>query len=394
MNIVENALGKTTATMADTRLIMILVVVLGVLARFAVATQGHNYDLDSYLVVADIVKRGGSVYAETSRYNYGPVWFHLVSWLRLATSWFPGIDPDLAFRYGLTCLLTAVDLCVFLILRRRYSGLAATLFLLNPVSVIITGYHCQFDNLAILLGLAAMLLLGDEMEVPLRRTTAPLTLLGLSLATKHLLFLFPLWLAVKQRRAARKLWCLCLPTLVFLLGFAPYWAKGHQGIIKNVFLYTSLKNVIFYDLFVPQFFQFVFSAKMVWIMALVISAFVFRKQKPFESLLLYCAILVTCSPAIVNQYLVIVVPFIAVFPNVFFALYTAVATWFLLGDYYGLNIAAVREVVALDKHSYYALLILFMCSGLAWELCQTRLLAFRKLVYREILGQFGREPEE
>ncbi len=54
---------------------MILVVVSGTAVRLYLAYEFYgNYDTTSYEIVAAIVKRGGNVYAETSRYNYSPLW--------------------------------------------------------------------------------------------------------------------------------------------------------------------------------------------------------------------------------------------------------------------------------------------------------------------------------
>src|SRR5258708_36698521 len=47
----------------------------GIALRVYIATFGHNSDLESYEIVADLVARGKSVYANTTRYNYGPIWF-------------------------------------------------------------------------------------------------------------------------------------------------------------------------------------------------------------------------------------------------------------------------------------------------------------------------------
>lgn len=380
--------------LAQNRRVMILVVLLGIVARLAAATRGHNYDVDSYLIVADIVKRGGSVYAETSRYNYGPVWFHLLHWLRAATAWIPDVDPVLAFRYALTLLLTLADLVIFRILRSRYNGITATIFFLNPVSVIITGYHSQFDNLALLLGMIAVLLLEDDPEAasPRRRITA-LLLLGLSLATKHILFVFPLWLAVKYRDRTWKLLCLALPVLLFLLSFVPYLPKGEHGILANVFLYSSWTHSIFYELLVPQLFKFVLSAKAVWIGVLIAAALFCRKQPPFESLLIYSILLVATSPATTNQYLAIVMPAIAVFPNLLFGLYTAVGSWHLLGDSSGLGIKGLRFSFEGESLTYYSIMMLLLCAGMAWSLWREAILSGRKAFYQIIFDQLGIQPK-
>jgi len=62
-----------------------------------------------------------------------------------------------------------------------------------------------------------------------------LLVLGLSLATKHVLFAFPFWLAVKQKGLGQKVIVVLVPVLVFLSGFAPYWHEGSQGSSRTCF---------------------------------------------------------------------------------------------------------------------------------------------------------------
>lgn len=62
-------------------ILLALVIVIGVALRLALPLLGHNFDVESYRIVADIMGDGGNVYAETSRYNYWPIWFLIVHWL-------------------------------------------------------------------------------------------------------------------------------------------------------------------------------------------------------------------------------------------------------------------------------------------------------------------------
>jgi len=178
---------------------------------------GHNYDMESWYVVADISWHGGNVYAETDRYNYGPVWSLILQALDLLAG-----HRHEVLRYLIAGFLSLADLGIFLLLCRLVNPLAGVLFFLNPVSILISGYHSQFDNVAILLGLWSVQLLGDDFSRPMnRRKLLGLLVLSLSLMTKHLLFAFPLWLAVKQKGLAQKAIVLLLPVLCFLLSFAP-----------------------------------------------------------------------------------------------------------------------------------------------------------------------------
>jgi hypothetical protein len=307
--------------------LLFLVILFGLFARLDMATLGWNYDMSSYRIVAGILDQGGNVYASTERYNYGPFWFLILHGLDLLAG-----HNQVVFRYLVAGFLSLIDVGICLFLWRRFGLLAAGAFFLNPISILITGYHSQFDNLAIFLGLLAAQWLGDGWDQPVNcRKFFALVLLGLSIATKHILFAFPFWLAVKQRGSWQKLIVILVPVLIFLAGFAPYWPTGKQGIIHNVFHYHSETNEYFYNLFVPHFLQDVFSSRAIWFICIAIFAFIYRRANTVEYLLAYTCVLVAASPAIMNQYLVIPVAFLATRWSVLPALYTIVATWMLLG---------------------------------------------------------------
>ena len=49
----------------------------GIILRFVVMSLGYNYDFESYCVVGEIAGNFKNVYANTYRYNYGPVFFFI-----------------------------------------------------------------------------------------------------------------------------------------------------------------------------------------------------------------------------------------------------------------------------------------------------------------------------
>jgi hypothetical protein len=304
------------------------VLAAGLAARFWMITWGHNFDFDSYRVVVSCVEQGKNVYASTERYNYGPVWFNILHGLDLLS-----LHNRFVFRWLLVGLLSLADVGIFLILWRRFGRLAAVFFFLNPISIIITGFHNQFDNVALLFGLLAVLLIGDDFEKPVgRRKFSGLLLLGLSLATKHILFAFPLWLAVKQRGLIQKAIIVLIPVACFALGFLPYWSEGKAGIIHNVFHYQSSAIGYFYDFFIPPEMKYLVSSRQIWFLLLGFFAFVCRPKSSMESLLVYTAVLVAASPGFFNQYLAIPVAFVSVFVNPLSIAYTAMATLHLALD--------------------------------------------------------------
>ncbi|HQX10285.1 MAG TPA: hypothetical protein PKY66_07725 [Thermoflexales bacterium] len=347
-------------------LAMAVVVAIGAALRMYVATLGHNFDLDSYNIVADIVGRGENVYSSTWRYNYGPVWLHVVFGLK-ALGTVISSEPKEALGYLLSVLLTVTDIAIFFVLWKKAGKLAACLFFLNPISIIISGYHRQFDNIALLLGLAAVSVIGDRTDGrPNLRTFAGLAILGVSLMTKHILFAFPVWLAVKQKTWLRRVIFLAIPTLIFLLAFVPYWEYGQTGIIDNVFRYRSHQLEILFRLSVPEMLRPFIDPRVYWLALLALFGLVFRARDVLSSLMLYTCILVAASPSTANQYLPIVVPFIAINMNLFYALYTVAGAWFLVGTVLG--VSELRDALPLDGNSWLTIAIALLSLGFAWQM--------------------------
>ncbi|PKQ27437.1 MAG: hypothetical protein CVT63_08010 [Candidatus Anoxymicrobium japonicum] len=367
--------------------LLLAAIIVGVGIRLLAATRGHNYDVDSFIIVADLVDHGRNVYASTSRYNYGPIWLNVLHAIYRLSS-----RDVVTFRYMLAGFLGLVDVGIFIILWRKFRRTTAYLFFFNPISIIITGYHSQFDNLAILLGLLSVVLLGDHLDKRLsKRELLGLFTLGLSLMTKHILFAFPVWLAVKQKGSLRKIAVVIVPISVFLLGFVPYWHEGKQGIIQNIFLYESWNNAYFYKWFVPMGIQLIFTRKMIWISLLAFFAFVFRRRNAPESLLLYTGVLIATSPAIANQYLAIVIPFVAANTNIFLVLYTLIGTWYLLVDHHGLHISSLQHIINIDQGVWYTILVCMLCTALVWIAWRQGIVAFLKKGVLEAKIQLGYE---
>ncbi|MGO8763859.1 MAG: hypothetical protein ACLQSR_01840 [Limisphaerales bacterium] len=302
------------------------VLTLGIAARLIAATLGHDFDFDSWQIVANLVNHEENVYAGTDRYNFAPGWFWILHLLDLLA----GHNP-VVFRYLVAGFLSMGDAGIFFILWRRFGRLAGCWFFLNPISIIISGFQNNFDNLAILLGLAAVLLMGDDFEQPVKsRKALGLVILGLSLVVKHVFFAFPFWLAVKQRRISQKLIVILIPLLIFALSFIPYWHGGSLEIIQNVFRYRSITHEYFYHMFLPQFAQSMFGSEAMWFFFLILFAFICRRKTTVEYLLVYTCVLVAVAPATLNEYLAIPGAFVAMHLNLPTILYTAAGTAHLL----------------------------------------------------------------
>jgi hypothetical protein len=367
------------------KILLLTIILTGIIVRFLVVppiSENKSYDFVSWTIIAKIVDEGGNVYTETTRYNYGPVWFTLLHIIYKCATIFSNYQVQI-FRYIIVGVLSLTDIGIFILLYKRYNLLVGCVFLFHPLSILVTGCHNQFDNLAIFLGLCAVVMFGENFNTPLnRRKLLGILLLGLSLLTKHILFLFPFWLALKQHGVKRKIVIILIPTLIFLVGFFPYWSTGKHGIVHNVFQYTSFDNQIFYNLFIPTILQSMFSNKTIWFGLLIFSAFVFRTKTAFESLLLYLCVLLIGSPAIAGQYLIIVVPLIAVYHrNPFFIGYTIVGSWFFIVGYLELFFFSLYFI---SFPLLYSILISLLCLGLLWMFAKPSLYQLVRTSINEI----------
>lgn len=286
-----------------------LVLMLGVALRYWAMSIGHNFDFDSYCIVGDLVRHGQSVYANTKRYNYAPPFFLIQGLLYRLSELFTN-DQVGTYRVLMVSYLTGIDVCIAALIATRVSLRGGALFFLNPVSVLITGYSNQFDNMAVLFALLAAFAYhpGDEFD---KRDLKFVLFFTLSLASKHVLFVLPAFILMRQDLSWKKraLYAF-VPPILFLLSFVPSALRGPEalnGIIQHVFLYRGWNNApllrwLYTAINLPE--QF-------WIVAfgllMCTVGFVVRKQEYsfVEVVSVYFIALVAFSSAIANQYLAI-----------------------------------------------------------------------------------------
>jgi hypothetical protein len=283
-----------------------------------------NYDTASYEEVITILERGGDLYADTSRYNYSPVW-SLV--LRSAEALSKVIGSDLVVAVGLLLLLadglTAALLFRIAAARRGHSaGLgAALLFFANPVSVLISSAHGQFDNLSILFLLVALL---AAQRRPARRVPI-LAALSASLLVKHVTAFHPLLFARRRERGGAGLGAAVVPYLAFALSFLPYVASL-QGIRSHVLEYSGLRSLYGTDalLLIPGVPGWVPEA--VFILAAGLAVFVLRNIELGRASLALFLVILIFAPGISRQYFVWPIALGSLYPGFGYFLYTVVAS--------------------------------------------------------------------
>jgi Gpi18-like mannosyltransferase len=137
---------------------------------FLVASP-ENWDTAAYAEVVHVLDSGGALYRDTPRYNYSPAWALTLRALSKVSA-----PLRIPLHRSVRALLLAADAVTAWFLYRiardvlarppdRAAGVAL-LFFANPVSVFVTGFHAQFDGLAILFLLAALWFEGRRSPRP------------------------------------------------------------------------------------------------------------------------------------------------------------------------------------------------------------------------------------
>lgn len=287
-----------------------------------------NYDQTSYEIVARIVESGGNVYAETSRYNYGPAWSFV-----LVALWKLHLLTGLTFHFCVRGFLALVDVGNALLIgdvaRRAWGGARGPVVLayaLNPVAILIVGFHGQFDNLAALPVLAGLRLVLAPAPAPLWAVWA---LGAAGLGVKHLCVFTVLALfAAAGGTLVRAAGLFAAALAAFGASFLPFLPRGLDGILQNVFLYRGAAHPYGLAPYVSRELLFV-----VFVLVLSATPFLLRRllsTGPAETLELTTVALLVLIPGIGEAYLILPVLFGAARRSPGWWVYTLVTYGFLL----------------------------------------------------------------
>ena len=221
------------------------VLFFGVVIRYFAFSLGHNWDFDSYVICGQLGAKLKNVYSHTGRYNYAPLFFCIQSiCYKIALSFSPAHINE-TFRVLIVAILSLGDLTIFYYIYIRHGIRKAIIFFLNPVSVFITGYHNQFDNLAIALLLIAVCYYNSDDKVD-KRDWLCILFMGLSLIMKHIVFLLPIWILFrKDISVKKKVLYAFVPPVIFAMSFVPFVlnnSSAFSGVINNVFKYRGYNN--------------------------------------------------------------------------------------------------------------------------------------------------------
>lgn len=331
------------------RLLFAVLLAFGAALRLWVSTLGWNYDLESWALVAALVDKGENVYIHTFRLPYGPIWAY-VTWLALRLQRALGLSDLRSFHLLLAAFLSAIDVGIAVALARMRGYLPAILFTLCPVSILITGYHSQIDNFAILPALLSWYFLERHPERPaISDLIAAAVLMGLSLSIKHVFLFFPLWLlAWPSRRLLHRLLYACVAYTTFLAVFIPFAStpEGMDAVRRVVFGYRGF-GWLGYAL-LPR----LIADSGLWLKAftagMLISGLAISRFAPRQAFYVYPISLLILTAALTNQYLTIpVISFAVYWQSVAMWVYVVVSTFALFAS--AQEIGAVQRIQPLAR---------------------------------------------
>jgi hypothetical protein len=284
-----------------------------------------NYDTESYDIVTEIARRGGDLYGETDRYNYSPLWSRVLMGTAFAAD-VTGLRRTTVLGFLLLAGDTMTAVLVFVLASRRRGGTtaawAALSFFANPVSILVSSAHLQFDGLAILFLVCAIAVSGRGRDLGAAAS------LALSLLVKHVTAFHP---TLFRRRPGLRGWIPVLaPYVVFVASLAPY-AASWRGIRDRVILYRGLTYQYGFEalllLGVPEWVPIALFAA-----AVVVAVVWLRKIELARASLLLFLVILVFAPGFGRQYCVWPIALGAVAGGLGYALYSLIAAAFLLRE--------------------------------------------------------------
>lgn len=337
------------------RYILILILITGISARvtLAIASRDQFYseecsglhDIKAWVNAGNMVLEGRNPYTESYILDFAPVW-----------PWISAIPVGISGKFGLgsfiasvfiKLILTGADLVlvIFLIGICRRSGrnpvIPAALFFLNPVSIVITGYQGQFDNVSlipIVVFAYIMTRWGRTNQIDSRAKASKTgILLGISLAVKHASGPILLFLPRVFSDPKKFVLSLLIAMSVFFVVFLPYIIEGGIGsIIEDVFQQQqrSIGTGWFWIWKLLGGIPSAMLQKILWICGVLCSALlVWRKKCSYlQAISIYYISIVLFVPSFGRHYLIYPLIFGVLTYPVSTAVYTLIATLYLLSS--------------------------------------------------------------
>lgn len=328
-----------------------LVFIVGLVLRLVIAYNfyGSN-DVGAWEQYSTYWQQGLSPYEASHRYNYGPLWYYVISFFS-----FIGRKFCFPFHFVIKFPLILADIFILFSLiaigkKLKFSDkkllFSAGLFFLNPVSVLITGYHGQFGNIALFFTLCAYYFFAFNKNAPLILGSL---FLSIAIGFKHFIVMLVPTLAFWQKRLLKSLFVMFAAPLMFLITILPYLISDTHWVINNVFRYNLhagywgwsgviCRSILFFfkiDIIKMPWFKIMdFFNPLLYIGIFGASYFIVKKYNLLDSIIIIFLIFYSFTTQIAPQYTVWIIPFAVFRRNKYLYWYSAVGTIQLLTFFY------------------------------------------------------------
>lgn len=341
-NLEKNYLSKISQLKIYRWFKFVGVISLGLIFRlsFAFYLKG-GFDLNYWYEIVNLTIRGYNIYAVSSAYNYFPIWIVILTNLKRINLF---LLPQLHFYFIIRLFLTFSDLItlyfLILILRVKHQSENFALFgyFLNPVIITITGFHGQFEGLAVL-----FIIIGYYLYLYKKNRLAWLfyTIGGL---TKHMFVNQILILLAHIYKDKKRIFLyFVLSGLIGILILIPYY-PAYLSIINNLFLYSYTTN----NYGIPGLLNWIHLSGIInfyrdlFMLSFLGLPFLIRGKSLSEKMLWGSLFFIVFTPGIGDQYFVIPIALAIININFWFYLYSLLTILYLLGSSAQFNVGTYK----------------------------------------------------
>jgi hypothetical protein len=335
----------------DKKTVLLMIVLLGLAARLLLAFFYYGTgDVTVWEHYSTYWERGLSPYDEVGKYNYFPLWFWGFSFvtfinkaLNLPYSFIvkiPFILTDLA------TLIIIVKACGRMKIGAKGTLLAAGAFFLNPVSILISGYHGQFCNMSVMFAMLAWYFAVFKRGSWFLMSAV---MMSVSVAVKHFTVILVPVIAFIQDKIHKKILVFLIAPLCALIAITPYFIRDPQLVINSILKYNLgagywgwsgviVRSVLFItgvDLAQQGWFEYLsYFNYFLYAGIMIGSFFMVKYYKAIDSLAIVFLLFYVFTTQIAPQYSVWIIPFAVFRRGKYFYAYTITATVQLVAFYY------------------------------------------------------------
>ena len=332
-------------------LMLSLIVIIGLALRLLLAFNFYGtQDVGAWEQYSTYWEQGKSPYDQTLHFNYGPPWFWIISLVQYLRH-FLNIPFSTAIKFpmilaDLLILFVVLKGCKILKKNQTQILFSEAIFFLNPISILSSGYHGQFDNISLLYSLSAWYLYEARQKLSFIFATFSFMV---AIAVKHFNILLTPVFMFFQSKVSKKCLVMFLAPSLFLLLIAPYWMADTEWVNRAVFKYNLhggywgwlgmvCRTTLLFtgiDLIKTSWFGLTeYFNYLLYFSIFISSYFLVKKYSLLDSIIFIFLVFYSFTTQMAPQYTVWIIPFAALRPNRYFYAYSIIGGFQLVLFYY------------------------------------------------------------